>query len=99
MNKNTLTSFKVVCILLIGTAIVLYPFYYYQIYKKHNFYFKKIFFETETNESWQESELVNTTSVMYKTENQINQYVTNTSISTTTKVKTKKLPQMIIIGN
>jgi hypothetical protein len=99
MNKNTITGFKVVCTLLIGTAIVLYPFYYYQINEYHKFSFQKIFLETVTNESWQENELVNTTSIMYNIENQVNQNVTNTSISSTGKVKTKKLPEMIIIGN
>jgi hypothetical protein len=99
MNKNTITGFKVVCTLLIGTVIVLYPFYYYQINEHHKFSFQKIFFETVTNESWQENELVNTTSIMYNIENQINQNVTNTSISSTGKLKTKKLPEMIIIGN
>lgn len=91
MNKNTLTAFKVVCSLLIGTVIVLYPFYYYRINEHNKFSYKKIFLETETNESWQENERVNTTSIVYNTENQLNQHVTTkTRISATVKVKTKK---------
>ena len=80
------------CSLLIGTVIISYPFYYNYIIESYTFSFQKIFAETTTNETWLENEEINMTATMSTT------IPTSTTVQTTNNVKTKKFPEMIIIG-